>query len=127
MNLFPDVGQTAIDLSDITFEKGYVIPAARTIAANHQQGVEMTPGIKEAWKTQNHEVAAEFIMSYYRSQGFENSVEVISRRDDPDCLGGVRVTARDKNGLDYTTFTVWESQSKFYVEEYRGPDSVWAY
>lgn len=124
MNLFPEIGSTNIDLSSITFEEDYIIPASGTIASGYQKGFEMTPEIKEAWNANSHEVAAEFIMSYYRSKGFDQSVEVFSIAKHDDCIGGVLVTVRDKSGLDYMTYGVWESLGRFIVEDDRRPPKI---
>jgi hypothetical protein len=106
-----------VDLSDIELPKGYVIPTAGTIAANYQKGFEIGNDIVDLWREgHGHAVAAEFVMDYYRSMGFGDSVEIARLRDDPDCLGGVKVTAKDKSGFDSMTYSVWESSGKIYVE-----------
>lgn len=106
-----------VDLSDVDFPQSYVIPTAGTIAASYQKGFEVGEEIIDLWRDgRGHAVAAEFVMSYYRSMGFGNAVEIAFLRDDPDCLGGVRVTAKDKAGFDSMTYSVWESSGKIYVE-----------
>lgn len=106
-----------VDLSDIEFPEGYVIPKAGTIAASYQQGFRIADEVVDLWREgEGHAVAAEFVMSYYRSMGFGEAVEIAFLREDPDCMGGVIVTAKDKSGMDYMTYTVWHSAGRLFVE-----------
>jgi hypothetical protein len=105
------------DLSDIEFPQGYVIPRSGTIAAIYQNGFEIGEEVVKLWRAGgSHAVAAEFVMSYYRSMGFEDAVEIAFLRDDPDCVGAVRVTAKDKSGFDYMTYSVWQAYGKIYFD-----------
>ncbi len=126
MNLFPDAGKVDIDLSNITFEKGYSIPPSGTIASDYQKGFELSPEMATVWKNQNHEIASELIMSYYRSQGFGNSVKIHRVKDHDDCIGGVLVTVVDaQTGVDAMTYGVSMSGGKVFVEEDRREFKPW--
>lgn len=105
-----------VDLSDIEFPQGYVIPRSGTVAGSFQKGFHVPEVIVDLWRDgQGHAVAAEFVTSYYRSMGFGGGVEIEFLRDDPHSIGGVLVTA--KSGFDYATYSVWESSGRIYVEQ----------
>jgi hypothetical protein len=125
MNLFPSTGDISIDLSSITFDPNYRIPPSGTIESSYQKGFELPREIAKAWKTHNHEIASEFISSYYRSKGYEAAIEIHRVRDHDDCIGGVLVSVRGKDGFDGITYGVWESHGKIIVEEDRRPLKVW--
>lgn len=106
------------DLTEIQFPDGYVIPRSGTIAAGYQQGFRISDEIENLWNSgHGSEIAAEFVKSYYGSKGFEDAVDMVFLRDDPDSIGGVLVTAKDKAGFDYTTYAVWQTSGKIYVAQ----------
>ncbi|NTF18150.1 hypothetical protein G6L37_07005 [Agrobacterium rubi] len=107
-----------VDLSEVEFPQDYVIPQSGTIAASYQKGFEISDEISALWRAgQGSAIAAEFVMSYYRSKGFENGIDIEFLRDDPDCIGGFLVTARDKGGFEYMTYAVWEVSGKIYIDQ----------
>jgi hypothetical protein len=118
MNLYPQTGERPeIDLSGIEFKEGYYPPKKGTIAANYQAGFPIDPDLETRWRAgEGHAIATEFVMHYYRSKGFGQSVEVAFIKDDPDCVGGVTITLKDRNGFDYYTFDVWASNGKILIE-----------
>jgi hypothetical protein len=123
MKLYPDTAQMKIDLSEVVFEPGYIIPDARTIAASYQNGFDISEELRSSWLENNHGVAAEFILSYFRSQG-DNSSKVFYIKDDPDCVRGVTVVVETNLGhgvKEYNQFTVWESSYRLYVEAFNRP------
>lgn len=125
MNLFASTGDFSVDLSSIPFDQDYRIPPSGTIESSYQKGFELSPEIAKAWKTHNHEIASEFITSYYRSKGFEAAIEIHRVRDHDDCIGGVLVSVRGKDGSDSITYGVWESYGKIIVEEDWRQLKVW--
>lgn len=126
MNLFPDTGKPPIDLSNITFEKDYRIPASGTIASSYQKGFELSPEMQAAWRGgQGGEIASEFILHYYRAQGYGNAVEVSRIRDHDDCIGGFLVIVAAQ-GEYVDTYAIWRSSNKILIEEDRRERSVWS-
>lgn len=105
-----------VDLSAIEFPQDYVVPRSGTIAGSYQAGFDLPQEVVALWREGHaHAVAGEFVASYYSAMGFGGAVEIEALRDDPDCIGGVIVTAR--SGFDYATYAVWEASGKIYVEQ----------
>jgi hypothetical protein len=119
MNLYPDTGKTPIDLSNIAFETGYIVPRSGTIASYYHKGFELSAEVAAEWKARSREIASEFILGYYHAQGLGDAVEIWRVAAHDDCIDGLLVSVRDKIGFTSVTYGIWESGGKIIVEDDR--------
>lgn len=119
MTTFPAMGDLSIPIIyEAGFPKGYVIPFSGTISAEFHPGIDVPPEVAIAWRSgDTHALGADFIAQYYNHLELGSAIEIVFVLDDQDCIGGVRVTARGRDGFDYTTYSVWESGGRLYAEQ----------
>lgn len=119
IKLHPQAGELPeIDLSSVVFEEGYVIPTRRDLVASaYQKGFAVDREILQRWHDgESHAIAAEFVMHYYRSIGHGDSMSVQMTMPHQDDISAIVVRARDVNGFDWTSHTVWPSDGKLCIE-----------
>lgn len=122
MKLYPEAGdRPEIDLSDVVFDEGYIIPrSSDLIATDYQKGFPVGSEILRRWSEgESFEIASEFVMHYYRSIGHGETVSVVMTSKHDDMIGGVVVIAKDTSGFDWFSHTVWPSRGRLCIEDNR--------
>lgn len=118
MKLHREAGERPeIDLSGIVFAEGYLIPrSSDLIASGYQKGFPVGPDVLERWfDGEMDAIASEFVMHYYRSMGFGDALQVQLTGKHPDDPYAVVVIARDADGIDWMSHTVWPANGRLCI------------